>query len=351
MSKYKMVLIGSTILLLLLSPRFVVKAEEINSNTIVDMANQGKSDFLMVDGFPNICTKNIITAPNSNEPLESEKSKPPESRESANQSSESEKSKPPKSGENANQSSESEPNVNQSPESEKSDVTESGSNTNQSSESEKTKSPESGESANQSSESEKSKPSASEPNANQSSESEKTKSPESETNANQPSASEPNVNQSTESEKSDVTGSGSNTNQPIDFDKENDNLNVSNEVTEMPSDNIEENIIQSVDTNQFVESDNNKNVEENNEISDENGFNLMPSAAENKSSKQKRYDVLKVIPTKNINYDWQLSALNTVILTFIILTGIYGIFILLPMVQTLVWINRKQTLLLNKMGS
>ena len=315
MSKYKRVLMGSTILLLLLSPRFVVKAEEINSNTVVDMANQGKSDFLMVDGFPSIYTKNIMTAPNSNEPLESEKSKPPESGESANQSSESEKTKSPESGANANQPSESEPNVNQSPESEKSDVTESGSNT------------------------------------NQSSESEKTKSPESETNANQPSASEPNVNQSTESEKSDVTGSGSNTNQSIDFDKENDNLNVSNEVTEMPSDNIEENIIQSVDTNQFVESDNNKNVEENNEISDENGFNLMPSAAENKSSKQKKYDVLKVIPTKNINYDWQLSALNTVILTFIILTGIYGIFILLPMVQTLVWINRKQTLLLNKMGS
>ena len=313
MSKNKMVLIGSTILLLILSPRFVVKAEEINSNTVVDMANQGKSDFLMVDGFPSIYTKNIMTAPNSNEPLESEKSKPPESGESANQSSESEKTK--------------------SPESEKSDVTESGSNTNQSSESEKTKSPESGESA------------------NQSSESEKTKSSESGANANQPSESEPNVNQSTESEKSDVTGSGSNTNQSIDFDKKNDNLNVSNEVTEMPSDNIEENIIQSVDTNQFVESDNNKNVEENNEISDENGFNLMPSAAENKSSKQKRYDVLKVIPTKNINYDWQLSALNTVILTFIILTGIYGIFILLPMVQTLVWINRKQTLLLNKMGS
>ena len=79
MSKYKRVLMGSTILLLILSPRFVVKAEEINSNTIVDMANQGKSDFLMVDGFPNICTKNIITAPNSNEPLESEKSKPPKS--------------------------------------------------------------------------------------------------------------------------------------------------------------------------------------------------------------------------------------------------------------------------------
>ena len=269
MGKYKRVLMGSTILLLILSPRFVVKAEEINSNTIVDMDNQGKSDFLMVDGFPNICTKNIITAPNLNEPLESEKSKS----------------------------------------------------------------------------------SASEPNANQSSESEKTKSPESETNANQPSASEPNVNQPTESEKSDVTESGSNTNQSVDFDKDNDNLNVSNEEIEMPSDNIEENIIQSIDTNQFVESDNNKNVEENNEISDENGFNLMPSAAENKSSKQKRYDVLKVIPTKNINYDWQLSALNTVILTFIILTGIYGIFILLPMVQTLIWINRKQTLLLNKMGN
>ena len=310
-----MVLIGSTILLLILSPRFVVKAEEINSNTIVDMDNQGKPDFLMVDGFPNICTKNIMTAPNSNEPLESEKSKPPESGANANRSSESEKSKPPESGANANQSSESE----------------------------KTKSPESGESANQSSESEKSKSSASEPNANQSSESEKTKSPESETNANQPSASEPNINQPTES--------SSNTNQSIDFDKENDNLNVSNEVTEMPSDNIEENIIQSIDTNQFVESDNNKNVEENNEISDENGFNLISSAAENKSSKQKRYDVLKVIPTKNINYDWQLSALNTVILASIILTGIYGISILLPMVQTLIWINRKQTMLLNKIGS
>ena len=59
MSKYKRVLMGSTILLLLLSPRFVVKAEEINSNTVVDMANQGKSDFLMADGFPNICTKII----------------------------------------------------------------------------------------------------------------------------------------------------------------------------------------------------------------------------------------------------------------------------------------------------
>ena len=279
MSKNKMVLIGSTILLLILSPRFVVKAEEINSNTIVDMDNQGKPDFLMVDGFPNICTKNIMTAPNSNEPLESEKSKPPESGANANRSSESEKSKPPESGANANQSSESE----------------------------------------------------------------KTKSPESETNANQPSASEPNINQPTES--------SSNTNQSIDFDKENDNLNVSNEVTEMPSDNIEENIIQSIDTNQFVESDNNKNVEENNEISDENGFNLISSAAENKSSKQKRYDVLKVIPTKNINYDWQLSALNTVILASIILTGIYGISILLPMVQTLIWINRKQTMLLNKIGS
>ena len=261
MSKYKRVLMGSTILLLILSPRFVVKAEEINSNTIVDMDNQGKSDFLMVDGSPNIYTKNIMTAPNSNEPLESEKSKPPESGESVNQSSESEK----------------------------------------------------------------------------------TKSPESETNANQSSASEPNINQPTES--------SSNTNQSIDFDKENDNLNVSNEVTEMPSDNIEENIIQSIDTNQFVESDNNKNVEENNEISDENGFNLISSAAENKSSKQKRYDVLKVIPTKNINYDWQLSALNTVILTSIILTGIYGISILLPMVQTLIWINRKQTMLLSKMGN
>ena len=251
MGKYKRVLMGSTILLLILSPRFVVKAEEINSNTIVDMDNQGKSDFLMVDGSPNIYTKNIMTVPNSNEPLESEKSKPPES----------------------------------------------------------------------------------------------------ETNANQPSESEPNVNQSTESEKSDVTESGSNTNQSVDFDKENDNLNVSNEVTEMPSDNIEENIIQSIDTNQFVESDNNKNVEENNEISDENGFNLISSAAENKSSKQKRYDVLKVIPTKNINYDWQLSALNTVILASIILTGIYGISILLPMVQTLIWINRKQTMLLSKMGN
>ena len=277
MSKNKMVLIGSTILLLILSPRFVVKAEEINSNTIVDMDNQGKPDFLMVDGFPNICTKNIMTAPNSNEPLESEKSKPPES----------------------------------------------GANANQSSESEKTKSPESETNANQPSESEESKPSASEPN----------------------------VNQPTESEKSDVTESGSNANQSVDFDKENDNLNVSNEVTEMPSDNIEENIIQSIDTNQFVESDNNKNVEENNEISDENGFNLISSAAENKSSKQKRYDVLKVIPTKNINYDWQLSALNTVILASIILTGIYGIFILLPMVQTLIWINRKQTMLLSKMGN
>ena len=295
MSKNKMVLTGSTILLLILSPRFVVKAEEINSNTIVDMNNQGKPDFLMVDGFPNICTKNIMTAPNSNEPLESEKTKPPES----------------------------------------------------------------GASANQSSESEKSKSSASEPNANQSSESEKTKPPESETNANQPSeseeskpsASEPNVNQPTESEKSDVTESGSNTNQSVDFDKDNENLSVSDEEIEMPSDNIEGTIIQSIDTNQFVESDNNKDVEENNEISDENGFNLISSAAENKSSKQKRYDVLKVIPTKNINYDWQLSALNTVILTFIILTGIYGIFILLPMVQTLIWINRKQTLLLNKIGS
>ena len=287
MGKYKRVLIGSTILLLILSPRFVVKAEESNSNTIVDMDNQGKSDFLMVDGSPNIYTKNIMTVPNSNEPLESEKSKPPES----------------------------------------------------------------GESANQSSESEKSKSSASEPNANQSSESGKTKSPESETNANQPSASEPNVNQSTESEKSDVTESGSNTNQSVDFDKDNDNLNVSNEEIEMPSDNIEENIIQSIDTNQFVESDNNKNVEKNNEISDENGFNLISSAAENKSSKQKRYDVLKVIPTKNINYDWQLSALNTVILTSIILTGIYGISILLPMVQTLIWINRKQMMLLSEMGN
>lgn len=259
MSKYKMVLIGSTILLLILSPRFVVKAEEINSNTIVDMDNRGKSDFLMGDGFPNIYTKNIMTVPNSNGPLESEKSK----------SSESEKSKSP----------------------------------------------------------------TSEPNANQSSESEKTKSPES----------EPNVNQSTES--------GSNTNQSVDFDKDNDNLNVSNEEIEMSSDNIEGNIIQSIDANQFVESDNNKIVEENNEISDENGFNLISSAAENKFSKQKRYDVLKVIPTKNINNDWQLSALNIVILTSIILTGIYGISILLPMVQTLIWINRKQTMLLSKMGN
>ena len=287
MSKYKMVLIGSTILLLILSPRFVVKAEEINSNTIVDMDNRGKSDFLMGDGFPNIYTKNIMTVPNSNGPLESEKSKSSESEESANQSSESEK----------------------------------------------TKSPESEESANQSSESEKSKSPTSEPNANQSSESEKTKSPES----------EPNVNQSTES--------GSNTNQSVDFDKDNDNLNVSNEEIEMLSDNIEGNIIQSIDANQFVESDNNKIVEENNEISDENGFNLISSAAENKFSKQKRYDVLKVIPTKNINNDWQLSALNIVILTSIILTGIYGISILLPMVQTLIWINRKQTMLLSKMGN
>ena len=287
MSKYKMVLIGSTILLLILSPRFVVKAEEINSNTIVDMDNRGKSDFLMGDGFPNIYTKNIMTVPNSNGPLESEKSKSSESEESANQSSESEK----------------------------------------------TKSPESEESANQSSESEKSKSPTSEPNANQSSESEKTKSPES----------EPNVNQSTES--------GSNTNQSVDFDKDNDNLNVSNEEIEMSSDNIEGSIIQSIDANQFVESDNNKIVEENNEISDENGFNLISSAAENKFSKQKRYDVLKVIPTKNINYDWQLSALNIVILISIILTGIYGISILLPMVQTLIWINRKQTMLLSKMGN
>ena len=287
MSKYKMVLIGSTILLLILSPRFVVKAEEINSNTIVDMDNRGKSDFLMGDGFPNIYTKNIMTVPNSTGPLESEKSKSSESEESANQSSESEK----------------------------------------------TKSPESEESANQSSESEKSKSPTSEPNANQSSESEKTKSPES----------EPNVNQSTES--------GSNTNQSVDFDKDNDNLNVSNEEIEMSSDNIEGNIIQSIDANQFVESDNNKIVEENNEISDENGFNLISSAAENKFSKQKRYDVLKVIPTKNINNDWQLSALNIVILTSIILTGIYGISILLPMVQTLIWINRKQTMLLSKMGN
>ena len=287
MSKYKMVLIGSTILLLILSPRFVVKAEEINSNTIVDMDNRGKSDFLMGDGFPNIYTKNIMTVPNSNGPLESEKSKSSESEESANQSSESEK----------------------------------------------TKSPESEESANQSSESEKSKSPTSEPNANQSSESEKTKSPESETNVNQP------------------TESGSNTNQSVDFDKYNDNLNVSNEEIEMSSDNIEGNIIQSIDANQFVESDNNKIVEENNEISDENGFNLISSAAENKFSKQKRYDVLKVIPTKNINYDWQLSALNIVILISIILTGIYGISILLPMVQTLIWINRKQTMLISKMGN
>jgi len=269
MSKYKMVLIGSTILLLILSPRFVVKAEEINSNTIVDMDNRGKSDFLMGDGFPNIYTKNIMTVPNSNGPLESEKSKSSESEESANQSSESEK----------------------------------------------TKSPESEESANQSSESEKSKSPTSEPNANQS------------------------------------TESGSNTNQSVDFDKYNDNLNVSNEEIEMSSDNIEGNIIQSIDANQFVESDNNKIVEENNEISDENGFNLISSAAENKFSKQKRYDVLKVIPTKNINYDWQLSALNIVILISIILTGIYGISILLPMVQTLIWINRKQTMLLSKMGN
>ena len=58
MSKYKKVLMGSTILLLILSPRFVVKAEEINSNTVVDMANQGKSDFLMVDGFSIIYAKN-----------------------------------------------------------------------------------------------------------------------------------------------------------------------------------------------------------------------------------------------------------------------------------------------------
>ena len=223
------------------------------------MNNQGKPDFLMVDGFPNICIKNIMTAPNSNEPLESEKSKPPESETNANQPSESEESKP--------------------------------------------------------------------------------------------SASEPNVNQPTESEKSDVTESGSNTNQSVDFDKDNDNLNVSNEETEMPSDNIEGSVIQLIDTNQFVESDNNKDVEENNEISDENGSNLISSVAEDKSSKQKRYDVLKVIPTKNINYDWQLSALNTVILAFMILTGIYGIFILLPMVQTLIWINRKQTQLLNKIGS
>ena len=53
-----MVLIGSTILLLILSPRFVVKAEEINSNTTVDMANQGKSVFLMVDGFSSIYARN-----------------------------------------------------------------------------------------------------------------------------------------------------------------------------------------------------------------------------------------------------------------------------------------------------
>ena len=57
MGKYKRVLIGSTILLLILSPRFVVKAEEINSNTIVDMANQGKSDFLIADGFQSIYAK------------------------------------------------------------------------------------------------------------------------------------------------------------------------------------------------------------------------------------------------------------------------------------------------------
>ena len=90
---------------------------------------------------------------------------------------------------------------------------------------------------------------------------------------------EPNANQSSES--------GSNTNQSVDFDKDNDNLNVSNEETEMPSDNIEGSVIQLIDTNQFVESDNNKNMEGNNEISDKNGFNLMPSAAGNKSSKQK----------------------------------------------------------------
>ena len=53
-----MVLIGSTILLLILSPRFVVKAEEINSNTTVDMANQGKSVFLIVDGFSSIYARN-----------------------------------------------------------------------------------------------------------------------------------------------------------------------------------------------------------------------------------------------------------------------------------------------------
>ena len=57
MGKYKRVLMGSTILLLILSPRFVVKAEEINSNTIVDMANQGKSDFLIADGFQSIYAK------------------------------------------------------------------------------------------------------------------------------------------------------------------------------------------------------------------------------------------------------------------------------------------------------
>ncbi len=63
---------------------------------------------------------------------------------------------------------------------------------------------------------------------------------------------EPNANQSSES--------GSNTNQSVDFDKDNDNLNVSNEETEMPSDNIEGSVIQLIDTNQFVESDNNKNM-------------------------------------------------------------------------------------------
>ena len=51
MSKYKIVLIGSVIMLLL-SPWFVVKAEEIDSNTIVDMANQGKSD--CYEGFCGI---------------------------------------------------------------------------------------------------------------------------------------------------------------------------------------------------------------------------------------------------------------------------------------------------------
>ena len=60
-----------SVIMLLLSPWFVVKAEEIDSNTIVDMANQGKSDLLMVDGFLNICTENIITEPNANQSSES----------------------------------------------------------------------------------------------------------------------------------------------------------------------------------------------------------------------------------------------------------------------------------------